>query len=176
MNEGPHIDMLSGRKVSFLRPRPEQIDIRDIALGLSRIARFYGQTKGLPYSVSEHAVRVSEILPDDLQLVGLLHDAQEGILGDMHSLLKRIIPQYVAIENKMEAVIARKYGLPWPHPPAVKVADLTLLSTEQRDLRRFGAWRDSPYPPLKERIDPWTADDARRRFLRRFHQLYRKAA
>ena len=165
--------MLSGRKVSFLHPRPEQIDIRDVALGLSRIARFYGQTKGLPYSVAEHAVRVSLILPEDLQLVGLLHDAAESVAGDVHSFLKRLIPQYVAIENKIEQVIARKWGLPWPHPPAVKVADLTLLSTEQRDLRTHSSWRDSPYPPLKERIEPWTADKARREFLKRFHRLYK---
>ncbi len=166
---GPYIDTTSGRRVYFLKPKPSQIDIEDIAEGLSKICRFYGHCTW--YSVAEHSVRVSWILPPDLQLVGLMHDAQEAIVGDMHSGLKQLIPQYKAIERRMEEVIARKYRLPFPHPPGVKVADLTLLTTEKRDLKRHSDWRDSPYTPLPDRIVPWSPEKARKEFLKRFESL-----
>lgn len=163
--------MLSGRRVSLVHPTPDQIDIRDIALGLSKLVRFYGQCRGM-YSVAEHAVRVSRILPPDLQLVGLLHDAAEGLLGDINGNLKPLVPEYIKLEHRMERVIAKRYGLRFPWHPAVKAADLRLLTTEQRDLRRHSNWRDSPHLPLKSRIVPWGHQKARREFLRRFRQLY----
>lgn len=172
-NLGPAIDMASGKKVYFLHPQPDQIDIHDIALGLSGIGRFYNQLYKF-YSVAEHSVRVSWILPEDLAFEGLMHDAQEAIVGDMHSFLKRLIPQYIEIEHRIERAIALKYDLKYPHPPAIKIADLTLLTTEKRDLRRYSDWRDSPYPPLKDKIVPWSMEKARKEFLKRFHQLYRE--
>ncbi len=66
--------------------------------------------------------------------------------------------------------MARKWRLPWPHTPAVKVADLTLLTTEKRDLKKHSDWRDSPYPPLKDRIIPWSPEKARREFLKAFRR------
>ena len=38
--------MLSGRKLDILSPSPMDIEIEDIALGLSRVSRWNGQTIG----------------------------------------------------------------------------------------------------------------------------------
>ena len=38
--------MLSGRKLDILSPSPFDIEIEDIALGLSRVTRWNGQTTG----------------------------------------------------------------------------------------------------------------------------------
>ena len=38
--------MLSGRKLDILSPSPLDIEIEDIALGLSRVTRWNGQTLG----------------------------------------------------------------------------------------------------------------------------------
>ena len=39
--------MLSGRKLDILSPSPLDIEIEDIALGLSRVTRWNGQTIGV---------------------------------------------------------------------------------------------------------------------------------
>ena len=51
--------MLSGRRLNLLDPSPLDVEITDIALGLSRVARWNGQTNGTePYSVAEHSLLV----------------------------------------------------------------------------------------------------------------------
>lgn len=83
----PYCGHLSGRVTPQLSPRPEDHVIDDIALGLTRIRRFGGQT-GRYYSVAEHCVRVSDHLgeiaqPARVQLAGLLHEAVEYLTGDI---------------------------------------------------------------------------------------------
>ena len=71
-----YIETVSGRKFYFLNPNPEDIDIEDIAHALSMQCRFTGHTKWF-YSVAEHAIWVSYLVPVHLALEGLLHDASE---------------------------------------------------------------------------------------------------
>ena len=53
--------MLSGRKLDILSPSPLDIEIEDIALGLSRVTRWNGQTTGAhAYSVAQHSILVEE--------------------------------------------------------------------------------------------------------------------
>ena len=55
--------MLSGRRLDLLDPTPVDIEIEDIAHGLSFVARWNGQTKGnYAYSVAEHSLLVEKIL------------------------------------------------------------------------------------------------------------------
>ena len=54
--------MLSGRRLDLLDPSPMDIEIEDIAHGLSFVARWNGQTEGnFPYSVAEHSLLVEKI-------------------------------------------------------------------------------------------------------------------
>ena len=53
--------MLSGRRLDLLDPSPVDIEIEDIAHGLSFVARWNGQTVGeYPYSVAEHSLLVDK--------------------------------------------------------------------------------------------------------------------
>ena len=53
--------MLSGRRLDLLDPSPVDIEIEDIAHGLSFVARWNGQTVGeYPYSVAEHSLLVEK--------------------------------------------------------------------------------------------------------------------
>ena len=52
--------MLSGRRLDLLDPSPFDIEIADIALGLSRVARWNGQTVGPHgFSVAQHSLLVA---------------------------------------------------------------------------------------------------------------------
>ena len=59
--------MLSGRKLDILSPSPFDIEIEDIALGLSRVTRWNGQTTGdHPYSVAQHSLHVEKLFIKEL--------------------------------------------------------------------------------------------------------------
>lgn len=151
-------------------PRPEDINITDIAHGLSHVCRFGGHTREF-YSVAQHSVIVSQIVPSELALVGLLHDASEAYLGDMVRPLKLSMPEYRRAEERLERVIAEVFGIAFPYPPEIKHADNVALMTERRDLlavHRAWSWK---VEPLAMPIVAWSPQLARRMFLARFKEL-----
>jgi hypothetical protein len=84
----------SRRYLDLLDPRPEDIDIGDIELGLGE-ARFKRQTT-IPISVADHSLRCGRIAlaldqPLEVVLAMLLHDAAEYAFGDLPGPLKRFI-------------------------------------------------------------------------------------
>ena len=98
---------------------------------------------------------------------GLLHDAVEAYTGDMIAPLKQISPEYQAIEQKIARLLSEFFGVDLVNlPREVKIADLTLLATEKRDLLLVQRedWRPLP-PPLPDRIYAWGADVAKGFFL-----------
>ncbi|KHH65240.1 hypothetical protein PU52_23015, partial [Escherichia coli] len=64
----------------------------------------------------------------------LMHDATEAYCQDIPAPLKRLLPDYKRMEEKIDAVIREKYGLPPVMSTPVKYADLIMLATERRDL------------------------------------------
>ena len=165
------IQTYTGRRFTPLRPKMEAIDIRDIAHALSLLCRFNGHCRAF-YSVAEHSLRVSRVLPDELALWGLLHDAAEAYLTDLPRPVKRQIPQYDEMEDHLLRAVARRFRLPWPVPEEVYAVDTRLLATEARDLMGASAkeW-GLQAEPMAERIVPWPCEKAEQRFLARFFDL-----
>lgn len=164
------IRLHSGRKFHILNPRSHEIHIDDIVWALSHICRFTGHTRAF-YSVAQHCCHVSDILPRDSQLAGLLHDAQEAFVNDLASPIKQYLPQYKEMELRVEQLIARKYHFPFPMGAEVKTADMTLLVTEMRDVMRNTDYKLHPFKPLTQRITPWSSEKARREFMKRYKLL-----
>jgi len=189
---------IGGKQFFPLDPRPEDIDVRDIAHALSHICRFGGHCHTF-YSVGEHSVRVALAILEAggsyaEQLEGLLHDAAEAYVGAMVWPLKRSgeVTGYREIEHRIEEVIAEKFGLPLKRSPIVKRFDLVLLSTEKRDLMNegpgredgahreaasargeLGKWQTDEFAPLRDRIEPWSSARTRDMFLEYFDGLRR---
>ena len=80
----------TGRRVHIADPLPDEIDIEDIAHGLSHVCRFAGHVP-LYYSVAQHSLLVSELLDERTAMWGLLHDASEAYLHDLTRPLKRVM-------------------------------------------------------------------------------------
>ncbi len=167
----PWIQTFSGKRFWPMQPRAEDIDIRDIAHSLSLQCRFNGHCLAF-YSVAEHSVRVSRVLPAELALWGLLHDAAEAYLSDLPRPVKKQIPLFEQAEDRLLELIAGHFKLSWPMPQAVKQADDTLLMTEMRDLMQEvrEPWRIDA-EPLVERIEPVSAERVEAMFLERFGSL-----
>jgi len=121
--------MLSGRRLDLLDPAPLDIEIEDIAHGLSFVARWNGQTHGaFPYSVAEHSLLVEQITrhvaprtPPRWLLAALLHDAPEYVIGDMISPVKAAVgPGYREMDARLAAAVHLRFGLPAQIPDRVK--------------------------------------------------------
>lgn len=130
----PFIETVSGRKFHFLAPHPNEIDITDIAHALSNICRFTGHTKRY-YSVAQHSVHVASLLPPDLRLAGLLHDASEAYIADVASPVKPYLDSYQEFERCIMEAIADKFNLPngFHRLDAVVTADLKMLKKEAQE-------------------------------------------
>jgi uncharacterized protein len=126
----------TGKKFDFANPKAS-IDITDIALSLSKVCRFGGHVKSF-YSVAAHSVHVSRLVPKELALLGLLHDAPEAYIGDIVRPLKELVSIVVRpIETRIETDIFETFGIgPFSSEQwaALKKADDIALATERRDL------------------------------------------
>jgi hypothetical protein len=157
-----------------LEPRPQDIDIVDIAHALSNLCRYGGHVEEF-YSVAQHCVLVSRVVPQEHALRGLLHDASEAYLVDVPRPIKRSegMEAYRAAEQRLEAAIYERFGLPSEDPECIKTADNQLLRTEQRDLMKPApaAWKDYRVGALPETIIPWAPSASRFAYLNRFSEL-----
>lgn len=167
----------NGQYFYFDNPEAHEFHIEEIAHALSHLCRYTGHTKKF-YSVAQHSVLVSYLVPAPLAMWGLMHDAAEAYLGDVSSPLKAMLPEYKVIEHRVEKAIAAYHRLPWPMPPCIKEADLVALVTEKRDLMVPGLnntdWGHWPnIVPDRRTIEFMPASAAKALFLNRYEQIMR---
>lgn len=112
------------------------VKIEDIAHALSMQCRFGGHCSSF-YSVAEHSVFVSEIVPPEFALEGLLHDSAEAYVTDVPTPIKKMCPDFVSIEDKFYLKICRKFSIPVQMSLEVKVADRIALYNEARYLTKI---------------------------------------
>lgn len=192
----PWAQVLSGQPVDLLDPQPDQIRLEDIAVALSRAARFNGHTLGaVPYNVAHHSYLCETLLPADTapmaRLAVLLHDAHEAYTGDLVAPFKAAVK--VALENSgvvadpvgaiqwmLQEAVCAAAGLRFPHPeidPLIHEADLRALAIEKRDLlaaepRAWGDLPDVSEQPKLEPLDAWASAHV---FTERARTLIREA-
>lgn len=105
------IQTYSGKIIDFDDIQKSEIDIRDIAHGLSNTCRYAGQCRSF-YSVATHSFLLSSIAEDvELAKYLLLHDATEAYMVDLPKPLKSMIPKYEAIEAELQDHIFEFFGL-----------------------------------------------------------------
>lgn len=173
---GNWIATYTGRWIEPLNPDPDAINIMDIAHSLAMQCRFTGHTREF-YSTAQHSVLVSRLVPAELALWGLLHDASEAYVSDIARPVKHAVAEfgtiYREVEERLSHAVAIKFGLEWPEPEAIKVADKMMLRAEQRDLM---ANDPNPGDIWDGKVIPWTPTESEKNFLEEFDKLRYPAA
>lgn len=173
----------SGNFIDFRRPESYDYPIKEIAHALGNTGRMAGHTVSF-YSVAQHSVIVARSLAPEFQLQGLMHDAHEAYVGDVPSPLKRMLPDYRAVEARVEIALREAHGLPLRFAPEVKEADLCALAWEKFYLCTPAdpdAEREAWGPGLRARLNycriprirPLPPREAAALFLRTFEALRR---
>jgi hypothetical protein len=161
----------SGFVLDLLAPDATGLPITDIALCLASQPRWGGAARPW-YSVAEHSVMASRIVPASLAYAALMHDCEE-FLGDWPSPVKVMLDRaYVTARLRpVKDELRRAFGFQ-DDDPAVKHADLVCMATELRDLLP-PAWIEWGHLPLPhpDKIIPVGPEKAYVLFLQRFDEL-----
>lgn len=183
------LPLLSGSYIDLADPDCRLVQPVDIAAGL-RQPRYSAQTRQF-YTIAQHSLMVLRLVSPAARSLGgekglqlrrcaLMHDAAEALIHDITAPLKRQLPDYRAIEARLEGRLGKRFGFEWTdwRRDQVKLADLQALAIEQRDLvGNVDAW------PILDRIDRdqladitigrcWHPDEAMDRFLAAFKGLF----
>ena len=181
------VKTVSGAYWPLHEPRPGDVNWRDLGNALARCCLRAGNLAedAPPYSEAEHACRVADILPVDLRLAGLLHnarkafvtisDTQKHALDQLRSGAGRAVDRLAGAHDH---AIHAAAGLPWPlaEGAAAQVAAAVrrLDATVERDLTAEGpmdgAFLGSPGAPLPTVIVPWPWHKAADEWLARLYR------
>lgn len=161
----------SGFVLDLTAPDATGLPITDIALCLASQPRWGGAARPW-YSVAEHSIMASHLVPDELAYGALMHDCEE-FLGDWPSPVKVMLGRDYVKERvtPVKDALRRRFGFQ-DEDPAIKAADLICMATELRDLLP-AAWIEwghlpAPHPTA---IVPVGPDRAYLLFLERFEEL-----
>lgn len=172
----PIVETYSGGYFDFRYPHTSRYTIEDIAHALSQLCRFTGHTRR-QYSIAQHSVLVSLLVPREHAYPALGHDMHEAFLQDISSPLKLLLPDYRALEHTTQEAVLARYGIELPLHPCIKQADRIALVTEKRDLMSRGLerlWTEfADITPWRRKILPLPARMAKQLFLDRFRELTR---
>lgn len=171
----PFIELKSGLPFRFddITGTIGNLRTHDIAHALSNICRYNGHCRRF-YSVAQHSVYVSNLVPPEFAYEALLHDAHEALVGDMPTPLKAVVPGYKQLERKVEVAFRLFNGLPCETSDEVKRADLVMLATEKRDLMKGGQpWEilEGVEPTERFHVTPVDPREAAELFLDRWLEV-----
>lgn len=156
---------LTGGMLNLLDPHPDNVNIYDIGKGLSHKGHFSGQSEKI-FTIAQHSVWVAKKMEKDGHhprkvMAGLLHDGSEAYLGDMIKPIKVMLPEFCAMEDRLQAVIFLKFGLNMEWMPTIKPYDKAVQAQE--------------YEEFYVKPDPlfgyWTPEQSFANFMSYYHSL-----
>lgn len=174
LNNG--IALLSGAYFDYNNPEDSEVTIDDVATALANVCRFAGHVHYF-YSVAQHVVNCSYIVPPQDAFNALMHDTAEAFTNDLPTPLKTALPVFKDLEISIETVMSKRFGFEYPLPASVKVADLQMLKIEKEKVKKdFSHWDildGVETDDLLSYVDvrPMTPHRAKNTFLARYYEL-----
>lgn len=175
----------SGNLIDPFNLQKKDFDPKVIAQTLSRVCRFWGQTRRF-YSVAQHCLVMVRIFEGntELQKWALIHEVFEGLTGmDVPTPIKKSheMAPYRKAEERCLLQAAEIFGLTPPMPEEIKIADkrlmvseaLVLMNSENYDWAQLAE-------PYGEEVISWISEKSmlqdmqyvEHRFLKEFERLF----
>lgn len=169
----------TGRRLYYLAPQPDQIDMRDLSRGLSTECRFLGQIE-TPYYVAEHVQHVASRVDPQHRALAVLHDSPEAYTRDIPRPFKRLLEAcgfpMQEIERRILNAVLRKFGVPWSPEgweQVIRADDSMLLFEGERMVPSYRDWGISSTlatPSWQIQLHYWSSEVARRKFESYLHR------
>ena len=174
-----------------LDPRPEEINVTDVAHSLALLCRFNGHCREF-YSVAQHSVIVSQLVNSPRnRLPALLHDAAESYIGDIIIPFKNSLNQVKEIEEKIMEAVYSRFNVGNYDADEIKRADKMALFAEMREFgtnprnerktmesvlrsvepEKFQEYWEESSQVLKNGIIPLSPEESEELFLKRYEEL-----
>jgi len=130
----PHILIANGKLINPLAFRPEDVDLNVAIHTLSRLPRYNAQCIRT-YRVAEHVVKLAGVVPAHLRKAALLHDCPEGFgFLDFPNPIKREMPEYRRLEERMLKAIFDRFDVPWEHMAELEPYDRRMCQDEMEQV------------------------------------------
>lgn len=172
--------ILTYSKMKFypLEPKVDDIKIEDIAHALSLMTRANGHIKHF-YSIAQHSINCYKEAKKRnysraVQLGCLLHDASESYISDITRPVKRNLPEYLSIEERLQEMIYEKYrigDLSSEDREKIKDIDDAILHYEFLDLMGVGIFEDEPYIAMEHDFGQTDFVKVEKQYLNCFRML-----
>lgn len=178
--QGPTVILGSGTYYDYVHPEINVPTLEDLAYGLAFEPRFGGQCvsrrtgRRVFYPVAQHCVIMSRQVDPRIAYDALMHEAGELGCKDVSTELKKLCPDYKAVEKRCEAAMFARFRVPMLDKAAIKAADLRMLATERRDVLNWNGERwgiDGITTPYDFEIVPWEHEEAAQAFIVRFREI-----
>lgn len=176
-----YIQTYQNHRFHILHPTPDEVDLFDVAHALALQCRFTGHTR-FHYSVAQHVVMASYLVPEHFAYEALHHDDSEAYICDMSRPLKHFTEAgkaYMAVEGPIQEACETKFkvssdfSLTGAMSPEVKKADNLMLYAEKAQLMKpmewDTRWGDGDEAPIT--IRSWPHWYTEMRYLHRHWQL-----
>jgi len=181
-----HNATLMDSKGNFIKPfHPtcKNIDLEVVAIALTRIKRFFGQTK---LSVAQHSVNMARVFMylgnDEYAKQALLHEVSEAFMGDLASPLKQAFPLFKEIEESLIKKTFKCYGLNYPMAQDVHTLDKQIMIYEAAThMPKEEFWLSLPHKELVDKeiftstqivdLKAWSEDKAYDEFIKIAREL-----
>jgi hypothetical protein len=140
-----------GTLINISHMTPADVSLGDIAWTLSGINRFNGRSDPL-YTVAEHCIALSRVVPPQLALAALIHDAAEAYIGDVITPVKLAFPGISKLENGILLAICECFLVDPLLLNDVKWWDWHMCRTEAQQIMGDPDWAKDPSVPYLD----WT--------------------
>lgn len=149
---GDYILTYTGKKFYAIEPEADSFSLKDIFHALSRNNRFTGHGRKRDITVGEHTLRGVLLARKlgfniEVQKAFLLHDGSEAYLQDIASPFKKLLPDYMKLEEGIQNAIYSKYLGYVPTEQFykdVKYIDLLMLINEMEQIMQPTEQWDRP--------------------------------
>ena len=176
-----YITTYTGLHIDPAAPEAELLDIRDIAHALSMTCRGNGHVSSF-FSVGQHCLHCAAEArargyDRRVVLACLLHDASEAYMSDVPRPFKKMLPEYIAAEERLLDMVYETFlgsKLTPEEAALVKAVDDDMLVYDLKNLLAEEPEGELPqmYSAFSYRVLPF--EEVERRYLEMYERLTQK--